>query len=100
MLKSKYTLDTFQEEACDCIDKGIHVLVSAPTGSGKTAIAEYSIEKTKEKYPDGKIVYTCPIKSLCNEKYYDMVISYEKINKELKNRKKETLTYIHTYTCG
>ena len=84
MLKSKYTLDTFQEEACDCIDKGIHVLVSAPTGSGKTAIAEYSIEKTKEKYPDGKIVYTCPIKSLCNEKYYDMVISYEKINKELK----------------
>ena len=83
MLKSKYILDTFQEEACECIDKDIYVLVSAPTGSGKTAIAEYSIEKTKEKYPDGKIVYTCPIKSLCNEKYYDMTISYEKINKEM-----------------
>ena len=83
MLKSKYTLDTFQEEACDCIDKGIHVLVSAPTGSGKTAIAEYSIEQTKKKFPDDKIVYTCPIKSLCNEKYHDMVISYDKINKEM-----------------
>jgi superfamily II DNA/RNA helicase len=83
MLKSKYTLDSFQLEACDCIDKGIHVLVSAPTGSGKTAIAEYSIEKTKEKYPDGRIVYTCPIKSLCNEKYHDMCISYNKINIEL-----------------
>ena len=83
MLKSKYSLDSFQLEACDCIDEGIHVLVSAPTGSGKTAIAEYSIEQTKAKYPDGKIVYTCPIKSLCNEKYHDMCISYNKINQEL-----------------
>lgn len=83
MLKTKYTLDTFQLEACECIDKGINVLVSAPTGSGKTAIAEYSIEKTKEKFPEGKIVYTCPIKSLCNEKYYDMCNSYKKINEEL-----------------
>jgi superfamily II DNA/RNA helicase len=90
MLKSKYTLDAFQEEACECIDKGINVLVSAPTGSGKTAIAEYSIERTKEKYPEGKIIYTCPIKSLCNEKYYDMVGSYEKINKEMGT----------TYTIG
>jgi len=83
MLKSKYTLDGFQLEACECIDKGINVLVSAPTGSGKTAIAEYSIEKTKEKFPECKIVYTCPIKSLCNEKYYDMCNSYKKINEEL-----------------
>lgn len=82
MLKTKYTLDSFQLEACNCIDNGINVLVSAPTGSGKTAIAEYSIEKTKEKYPDSKIVYTCPIKSLCNEKYHDMYISYNKINEE------------------
>jgi Ni2+-binding GTPase involved in maturation of urease and hydrogenase len=84
MLKSKYILDTFQLEACDCIDKGINVLVSAPTGSGKTAIAEYSIEKSKELFPDGKIVYTCPIKSLCNEKYYDMCNAYKIINEELK----------------
>ena len=80
MLKTKYNLDTFQLEACDCIDKNINVLVSAPTGSGKTAIAEYSIEKTKERFSEGKIIYTCPIKSLCNEKYYDMTISYKKIN--------------------
>jgi superfamily II DNA/RNA helicase len=83
MIKKKYQLDHFQQEACDYIDAGINILVSAPTGSGKTAIAEYSIEKTKEKDPKSIIVYTCPIKSLCNEKYHDMVLSYESYNKEL-----------------
>lgn len=83
MLKSKYTLDSFQTEACDYIDLNINILVSAPTGSGKTAIAEYSIEKTKELFPDSRIVYTCPIKSLCNEKYHDMCLSYKSINETL-----------------
>ncbi len=78
--KSKYQLDTFQTQACDFMDQGFHVLVSAPTGSGKTAIAEYGIEITKNRYPEKQIIYTCPIKSLCNEKYRDMVLSYASIN--------------------
>jgi superfamily II RNA helicase len=75
-IKTKYTLDEFQQEACEYIDQNINILVSAPTGSGKTAIAEYAIEKTKLTNNKYKIIYTCPIKSLCNEKYYDMNKNY------------------------
>ena len=72
MYFKKYSLDLFQIDACECINNNINPLVSAPTGSGKTAIAEYAIEKTKSDNINNKIVYTCPIKSLCNEKYNDM----------------------------
>ena len=72
MLYKKYKLDCFQSEACNYIDNFINPLVSAPTGSGKTAIAEYAIDKIKKEFPTKKIVYTCPIKSLCNEKFHDM----------------------------
>ncbi len=75
-IKTKYELDAFQSQACEFIDNNFNVLVSAPTGSGKTAIAEYAIEKTKILYPSNQIIYTCPIKSLCNEKYRDMVNSH------------------------
>jgi hypothetical protein len=33
-IKTKYELDTFQLEACENIDYGFNILVSAPTGSG------------------------------------------------------------------
>jgi len=79
-IKTKYELDTFQLEACENIDNGFNILVSAPTGSGKTAIAEYAIEFTKKKNSLLQIIYTCPIKSLCNEKYRDMVISHTSAN--------------------
>lgn len=79
-IKKKYELDTFQLEACENIDNGFNILVSAPTGSGKTAIAEYAIEFTKKKNSLLQIIYTCPIKSLCNEKYRDMVISHTSEN--------------------
>lgn len=36
-IKTKYSLDTFQSEACANIDSGFHILVSAPTGSGKNS---------------------------------------------------------------
>jgi superfamily II RNA helicase len=72
MYFKKYSLDLFQIDACECINNNINPLVSAPTGSGKTAIAEYAIDKIKSDDINNKIVYTCPIKSLCNEKYNDM----------------------------
>lgn len=79
-IKEKYKLDEFQQLACDYMDQGFHVLVSAPTGSGKTAIAEYAIERTKFLNKSIQIIYTCPIKSLCNEKYRDMVNYHTKID--------------------
>ncbi len=63
------TLDEFQVEAIQALDNHRSVLVSAPTGCGKTLIAEYAVEKTLE---EGKrIVYTAPIKALSNQKYRD-----------------------------
>ncbi len=46
-IKLKYELDSFQQEACNHIANNYNILVSAPTGSGKTLIAEYGIEYSK-----------------------------------------------------
>ena len=66
-----FPLDRFQLEAFDALDDGQHVVVAAPTGSGKTVVAEYGIESA---YRDGKrAFYTAPIKALSNQKYRDLV---------------------------
>ena len=75
-IRTKFELDSFQIKAFDYIDKKINVLVSAPTGSGKTTVADYAIETAKNINSSAKIIYTCPIKALCNEKYRDMVLSW------------------------
>ena len=62
-------LDKFQEEATKAIEEGKSVIVSAPTGAGKTLIAEYAIERALEK--NKEIIYTAPIKALSNQKYRD-----------------------------
>ncbi len=59
--------DRFQEEAISHIKKGDSVIVSAPTGAGKTVIAEYVINDCLEK--GTKAVYTAPIKALSNQKF-------------------------------
>ena len=62
-----FTLDPFQEQAVDFIDENKSVLVAAPTGVGKTLIADYIIEKIFSE--GGRVVYTAPIKALSNQKY-------------------------------
>ena len=61
------TLDPFQEEAVTHIENDHSVLVAAPTGTGKTLIADYLIEEILED--GGEIVYTAPVKALSNQKY-------------------------------
>ncbi|MBI2547850.1 DEAD/DEAH box helicase [Candidatus Woesearchaeota archaeon] len=69
-----YTLDPFQEEAIHAIGQNASVLVSAPTGSGKTLIADYIIDKDIK---EGKrVIYTAPIKALSNQKYKDFTHQY------------------------
>jgi antiviral helicase SKI2 len=70
-------LDNFQQTAIDEFKSGNHILVSAPTGSGKTLIAELGLEYMKEVSPHSKIIYTCPIKSLCNEKFNEFSKKYK-----------------------
>ncbi|MHC4943502.1 MAG: DEAD/DEAH box helicase [Planctomycetota bacterium] len=64
-----FTLNAFQAAAVEAIDADRSVLVSAPTGAGKTLIAEYAIEKVLEA--GGSAIYTAPIKALSNQKYRD-----------------------------
>ena len=40
-----FALDEFQMQAAEAVDAGMSVLVAAPTGSGKTVVAEYAIER-------------------------------------------------------
>jgi len=61
--------DRFQQEAIDYINQGHSVIVSAPTGSGKTAIAEYVISTCIQNKVG--VVYTAPIKALSNQKFRD-----------------------------
>jgi superfamily II RNA helicase len=64
-----YVLDDFQIQSITEIENGHSLVLSAPTGSGKTLVAEYLIEKVLKS--DRRIIYTSPIKALSNQKYRD-----------------------------
>ncbi|MEZ5297811.1 MAG: DEAD/DEAH box helicase [Ilumatobacteraceae bacterium] len=66
-----FDLDGFQLEALDAFEDGQHVIVAAPTGSGKTVVAEYGVEVMLRS---GRRAFcTAPIKALSNQKYRDLV---------------------------
>lgn len=67
--KYPYPLDEFQKHAIVSINKNHNVLVTAATGSGKSLVAEYAIEKGIKN--GKKVIYTSPIKSLSNQKFYE-----------------------------
>ncbi len=69
-----FPLDNFQREAFDALDEGLSVLVAAPTGSGKTLIAEYGVAHAIAR--SGRAFYTTPLKALSNQKYLDLVDVY------------------------
>ena len=64
-----FVADDFQIEAINDIKSNNNVLVVAPTGSGKTYIAEKSIEYYLNKQQN--VFYTTPIKALSNQKFND-----------------------------
>ena len=59
--------DIFQKASAAYLYNGNDVLVTAPTGTGKTAIANYITTKNLEE--GKKTFYTTPLKALSNEKY-------------------------------
>ena len=66
-----FPLDDFQRDALDALDAGRSVLVAAPTGAGKTLVAEYAIAAAIDS--GTKTFYTTPLKALSNQKYGDFV---------------------------
>jgi ATP-dependent RNA helicase HelY len=64
-----FSFDPFQEEAIRLIAEGNSVIVSAPTGAGKTLIAEFAIYRALAH--QDRIAYTTPLKALSNQKYAD-----------------------------
>ncbi len=69
-----FALDDFQHDAFRALDAGHSVLVSAPTGSGKTLVAAYAVHRAL--CARGKAFYTTPLKALSNQKYGELVAAY------------------------
>ena len=66
--------DSYQLEAFDEFDDGDNVVVSAPTGAGKTLVAEYAVAQTLAG--GSRLFYTTPIKALSNQKFNDLAAEY------------------------
>jgi ATP-dependent RNA helicase HelY len=65
-----FELDAFQRRAMAALDDDRSVLVAAPTGSGKTVVAEHAVARALTE--GGKAFYTTPIKALSNQKFADL----------------------------
>ncbi|HJV04989.1 MAG TPA: DEAD/DEAH box helicase, partial [Actinomycetota bacterium] len=69
-----FPLDRFQEQAIRALDGGESVLVAAPTGAGKTVVAEFAVDRALGR--GRKAFYTTPLKALSNQKFGDFLARY------------------------
>jgi len=76
--KYSYPLHDFQKWCVEAIVEGHHVLVTAPTGSGKTFGGEFALDHLFSK--GKKTIYCSPIKALSNQKFYDFTRKYPHIS--------------------
>jgi superfamily II RNA helicase len=65
-----FQLDDFQLAAIEHLKAGKSVVVCAPTGSGKTVIAEYAVQLALQGR--ARCFYTTPLKALSNQKFHDL----------------------------
>src|SRR2546427_13041630 len=63
-------LDAFQLEAIAELARAQSVMVAAPTGTGKTLVAEFAIWLAQQR--NQRVIYTTPLKALSNQKYRDL----------------------------
>jgi superfamily II RNA helicase len=69
-----FPYDPFQRRAIEAIDRDTSLFVAAPTGSGKTVLADYVIARAFAR--GRRVIYTAPIKALSNQKYRDFTARY------------------------
>ncbi len=69
-----FPLDDFQIAAVGHLLRDRSVLVVAPTGSGKTVVAEFAVWAAQRR--GGKTFYTTPLKALSNQKFRDFCAAY------------------------
>ncbi len=70
-----FELDAFQRDAMAHVQSGDSVVVAAPTGAGKTQVAEYAIRLA---VAGGlRAVYTTPLKALSNQKFGDFSAEFD-----------------------
>src|SRR5437660_1868319 len=65
-----FPLDAFQLEAIAELAQGQSVMVAAPTGTGKTLVAEFAIWLAQQR--NQRVIYTTPLKALSNQKSRDL----------------------------
>jgi ATP-dependent RNA helicase HelY len=70
-----FELDPFQVAGCVALEDGDGVLVAAPTGAGKTIVAEFAVYLAMSSVRE-KVFYTAPMKALSNQKYNELVDVY------------------------
>lgn len=71
-------LDEFQAEAIMRLRQDTSTIVSAPTGTGKTLVADYLVDMVLGEAK--RVVYTGPIKALVSQKYRSFVAAFGKEN--------------------
>ncbi|MFL5762097.1 MAG: DEAD/DEAH box helicase [Thermomicrobiales bacterium] len=69
-----FPLDEFQRDAIRTLIHGDSVLLAAPTGTGKTVVAEFAVYEAFKR--TGRVLYTTPIKALSNQKFRDLRAIY------------------------
>jgi superfamily II RNA helicase len=72
--RTGFAPDAFQSAAFDSLDAGRSVLVSAPTGAGKTVVADYAVARALAA--GRRAFYTTPLKALSNQKFSDLAATY------------------------
>lgn len=85
-LRTVFKFDIFNAVQSKCFAHAFksndNLVVSAPTGSGKTVIMELAICKIMGEAPhtDFKVVYQAPTKSLCSERFRDWQTKFGALN--------------------
>ncbi len=69
-----FALDDFQREAIRILLAEDSIMVAAPTGTGKTVVADFGAWNAFKG--TGRVIYTTPIKALSNQKFRDLHTIY------------------------